>query len=71
MIRLSEMAKLLPPLSYDSVKGGNGTVGIIGGSFEFTGAPYYSAMAALKMGADISHIFCPKEAAVPIKSYSP
>lgn len=43
----------------------------MGGSFEYTGAPYYSAMAALKMGADLAHIFCSRDAAGPIKTYSP
>lgn len=28
-------------------------------------------MASLKMGADLAHIFCAKDAAIPIKSYSP
>ncbi len=44
----------------------------MGGSEEYTGAPYYAAMSALRAGADISHIFTPeKEALIPIKSYSP
>ncbi len=29
-------------------KGQNGKIGIIGGSFEYTGAPFYSAIASLK-----------------------
>ena len=41
------------------------------GSFEFTGAPYYTALSALKIGADMAHIFCSKSAANPIKTYSP
>ena len=44
---------------------------MIGGSFEYTGAPYYSAYASLKSGADLSHVFCTKGAAIPIKSFSP
>ena len=43
----------------------------MGGSFEFTGAPYYSAIAALKIGADMAHIFCSKTASHSIKAYSP
>ena len=35
------------------------------------GAPYYAGQSALKYGADLSYIFCAKEAAIPIKSYSP
>jgi len=44
---------------------------VIGGSEEYTGAPYYAAISALRTGADLSHIFCPPEAAIPIKCYSP
>ena len=32
---------------------------------------FYAALSALKLGADLSHIFCDEQAAVPIKSYSP
>ncbi|KAI9895602.1 hypothetical protein PsorP6_018367 [Peronosclerospora sorghi] len=46
-------------------------VGVIGGSFEYTGAPFYAGISSLKTGADLCHIFCDTEAAVPIKSYSP
>lgn len=60
-----------PPLKYDSRKGENGRVGVIGGSFEFTGAPYYAAISSLKVGGDLAHIFCSKSASVAIKSYSP
>jgi ATP-dependent NAD(P)H-hydrate dehydratase len=38
---------------------------------QYTGAPYYAAMAALKTGADLAFCFCAHEAAVPIKCYSP
>jgi ATP-dependent NAD(P)H-hydrate dehydratase len=46
-------------------------VAVIGGSFEFTGAPYYAAISALKVGADLAHIFCAKSAATAVKAYSP
>jgi ATP-dependent NAD(P)H-hydrate dehydratase len=52
-------------------KGQGGRVGIIGGSFEYTGAPYYTAISALYAGAELSHIFCFPDAAIPIKAYSP
>lgn len=65
------LSSLLPQLSTKNRKGDNGRIGVIGGSFEFTGAPYFTAMSALKTGADMAHIFCAKSAAVPIKSYSP
>nr|XP_008251451.2 ATP-dependent (S)-NAD(P)H-hydrate dehydratase isoform X1 [Oryctolagus cuniculus] len=37
----------------------------------YTGAPYFAAISALKVGADLSHVFCTREAAPVIKSYSP
>lgn len=43
----------------------------MGGSKEYTGAPYYVGAASLRSGSDIVHVFCPEEASVPIKSYSP
>lgn len=33
----------------NSHKGESGKIGVIGGSFEYTGAPYYSAMTSLKV----------------------
>lgn len=62
---------IIPTLSYCQVKGDNGTIGVIGGSLEYTGAPYYSGISALKAGSDLAHIFSHIEAAIPIKSYSP
>ena len=64
--------KLLPSLAslQDRHKGQSGKVGIVGGSLEYTGAPYFAAMSALRCGADLSHVFCMKEAATAIKSYS-
>ena len=46
-------------------------MGVLGGSARYTGAPYYTAMAALRTGADLAFVFCAEEAAIPIKSYSP
>src|SRR4051812_19059908 len=63
--------KIIPKLDPFRKKGDNGVVGVIGGSLEYTGAPFYSAVSALKSGADLAHIFCHKEAATAIKSYSP
>lgn len=54
-----------------SYKGLNGKIGVIGGCFEYTGAPYYAAVSALRSGSDLAHIFCTKSAGGPIKSYSP
>ena len=62
---------IIKPLTESSKKGENGCVATIGGSLEYTGAPYYSAISSLKAGSDLSHVFCHNEAAIPIKSYSP
>jgi len=62
---------LVPPLTSSAYKGQAGKVGVVGGCAEYTGAPFYAALSALKLGADLSHVFCDEQAAVPIKSYSP
>jgi len=62
---------VIPPLTYAAHKGQAGRIGIVGGSMEYSGAPYYAAMTALRIGADLTHIFCTREASLPIKSYSP
>ncbi|KAE9356697.1 hypothetical protein PF008_g3497 [Phytophthora fragariae] len=67
----SLVSRLIPPLSGHWHKGQQGRVGVLGGSFEYTGAPFYAGMSSLKTGADLCHLFCVEEAAVPIKSYSP
>ena len=61
----------VPPLTSDSHKGQMGRIGIIGGSPDYTGAPYYAAQSSLKFGGDLAYIFCAKQAALPIKMYSP
>jgi len=48
-----------------------GKVGVLGGCREYTGAPYFTAIAALKVGADLSHVFTTRDAAATIKAYSP
>uniref|UniRef100_A0A914V265 ATP-dependent NAD(P)H-hydrate dehydratase n=1 Tax=Plectus sambesii TaxID=2011161 RepID=A0A914V265_9BILA len=62
---------LFPKLDEKNKKGDCGRIAVIGGSQEYTGAPYFAAISSLKFGADILHVFCPKEAATVIKSYSP
>lgn len=68
---LNLVRSLVPKLTTDRYKGQNGRIGIIGGSLEYTGAPYFAAISAMKVGADISHVFCHNNAAPVIKSYSP
>ena len=68
---LQRLLAVFPHLKSHDMKGQNGRVAVVGGSFEFTGAPYYSAISALKVGGDLSHIFCSKFSSPAIKSYSP
>ena len=68
---LAAVRALVPPLSFAAHKGQAGRVGVVGGSQDYTGAPYYAATSALKLGADLSYVFCEKSAAPAIKSYSP
>ena len=70
-VALTSLRLLVPPLVPTSYKGQAGKVGVVGGCFENTGAPFYAALSALKLGADLSHVFCDEAAAIPIKSYSP
>jgi ATP-dependent NAD(P)H-hydrate dehydratase len=65
------MPQCIVPLSFDSHKGSSGRIGVLGGSAQYTGAPFYAAMASLKAGADLAHVFCAQEACLAIKSYSP
>ena len=65
------IVKCFLPLSSNNHKGSSGRIGVLGGSAQYTGAPYYAGMAALHAGADLAFIFCAQEAALAIKSYSP
>ncbi|XP_041857519.1 ATP-dependent (S)-NAD(P)H-hydrate dehydratase isoform X5 [Melanotaenia boesemani] len=67
----SLVKSIVPPLTSKKHKGQDGRIGIIGGCQDYTGAPYFAAISALKVGADLSHVFCTKDAATVIKSYSP
>ncbi|XP_020283645.1 ATP-dependent (S)-NAD(P)H-hydrate dehydratase isoform X2 [Pseudomyrmex gracilis] len=69
---MKEIRKVIPNLiNTTKYKGQDGRIGIFGGSTEYTGAPYFAAMSALRTGADLVHIFCTKDASIPIKSFSP
>lgn len=48
-----------------------GRVAVVGGSADYTGAPFFSAMASARLGADMSHVVCEAQAAQAIKTYSP
>ncbi|PVF93933.1 Ribokinase-like protein [Serendipita vermifera] len=68
---LQQVKEIIPPLAGALHKGQAGRIGIFGGSRDYTGAPYFAGMAALKAGADLAHIICSPGAATAIKSYSP
>ncbi|CAK1546162.1 unnamed protein product [Leptosia nina] len=68
---LSLVQLCIPPLDNSKHKGQAGRIGIVGGSLEYTGAPFFAGISGLKVGADLVHIFCASQAATVIKSYSP
>ncbi|KAF8505048.1 Ribokinase-like protein [Gautieria morchelliformis] len=68
---LSKVKLLIPPLTGKLHKGQSGRVGVVGGAQDYTGAPFFAAISALRMGADLSHVICSPTAAGAIKSYSP
>ncbi|KAL2872433.1 ATP-dependent (S)-NAD(P)H-hydrate dehydratase [Aspergillus lucknowensis] len=70
-VLFKKVRKIVPPLLEKFHKGQHGRVAVIGGSLDYTGAPYFSAMASAKLGCDMSHVICNASAATVIKSYSP
>jgi len=62
---------IAPKLDGSAHKGQAGRIGVLGGSKDYTGAPYYTGQAALSVGADLLYLFTAEEACNPIKSYSP
>ncbi|AEA12951.1 carbohydrate kinase, YjeF related protein [Thermoproteus uzoniensis 768-20] len=55
----------------DSKKGDHGRVVVVGGSAEYSGAPMYVALAALRTGVDLAILVEPEPAAAAAKAYSP
>ncbi|KAH8921331.1 carbohydrate kinase [Atractiella rhizophila] len=68
---LAQATRLVPPLSSKLHKGQAGRVGILGGSKDYTGAPYYACYSAMKLGADLGHVICDPSAGAVIKTFSP
>ncbi|VDP91060.1 unnamed protein product [Echinostoma caproni] len=66
-----ELRNRIPPLTGTKHKGEMGRIAVIGGSKEYTGAPYFAGISALHCGADLVHVICAEAAAPVIKSYSP
>ncbi|GAA5905735.1 hypothetical protein JCM6882_000446 [Rhodosporidiobolus microsporus] len=68
---IARCKRLIPPLSPDLHKGQAGRVGIVGGSKDYSGAPYFASMTTLRIGADLAHVICEPAAGNIIKTYSP
>ncbi|KAF1840506.1 H-hydrate dehydratase [Cucurbitaria berberidis CBS 394.84] len=68
---LKKVYNIVPPMLESFHKGQLGRVAVIGGSEDYTGAPYFSAMASAKLGCDMSHVICEPGAGAVIKTYSP
>ena len=62
---------IVQPLRLSFHKGQAGKVAVFGGCEDYTGAPFFAAHSAALVGADLSHVFCERQAAHVIKSYSP
>lgn len=62
---------MIPPLSPKLHKGQAGRIGVLGGSGDYSGAPYFSAAGAMRFGADLAHVICEPTAGAVIKTYSP
>lgn len=54
-----------------SHKGDFGAILIVGGSRQYSGAPAFAALAALRTGADLTTVIAPRSAAMPVKSIWP
>lgn len=65
------LSRTIVPELGGKMKGDSGKIGVIGGSIEYTGAPYFSAITALKVGADLVYVITTDTAAPVIKAYSP
>lgn len=46
---LKSVKACIPPLDLSSHKGQAGRIGVIGGSLEYTGAPYFAGISALRV----------------------
>jgi ATP-dependent NAD(P)H-hydrate dehydratase len=68
---VEEIRAFIPPLSQHLHKGAAGKLGVFGGSAEYSGAPYFAAISAMRTGADLAHVICTQAAATAIKSYCP
>ena len=68
---MNSFKELFPSNMQDQIKGDNGVILVIGGSQEYTGAPYFSSLSAFRTGADIVHILTHQNAMTPLKTLLP
>lgn len=68
---MDQIRQIIPPLNGKLHKGQSGRVGVLGGALDYTGAPFFAAISAQRVGVDLSHVICAPTAANAIKSYSP
>jgi len=65
------VASVIPPRMAWSRKGENGVVMVVGGSRVYHGAPFLTAMAAMRAGVDLVYLFVPEKVAPSIRALSP
>lgn len=68
---MAQVKQIIPPLSPALHKGQAGRIGIVGGSKDYTGAPFFASMSSMKFGCDMSYTICSPDAGNTIKTYSP
>lgn len=66
-----EILRGLPARRFDSHKGQNGVVAVIGGSRLYHGAPAMTGLAAYRTGVDLVYLFVPAPIVAPIRAISP
>lgn len=59
------------PVDKNAHKGQGGKVAVIGGSKDYTGAPFFASMSAFRAGAELVYVLAYPEAASVLKTYSP
>lgn len=70
-LQASIVKKFIPARKFDSRKGENGIVLIVGGSYIYHGAPILSSIAALRCGSDLVYTSVPKINVSATRSISP
>ncbi|KAF5838277.1 Ribokinase-like protein [Dunaliella salina] len=68
---IEQFSRWIPALSASSYKGQQGKIGVVGGCVEYTGAPFFAAHSAHKVGADLTYCISMPEAAPVLKGFSP